>query len=181
MDNQVIIEIVRRWLEEFVIEFNICPFAARELRQAKVRFKVSEAKTDAMLLLSLEQELAYLQANPETETTLLIHPYVCQEFLHYNEFLSVAELFLQQMKLVGEIQIASFHPDYQFAGTDIDDAENFTNRAPFPLLHLLRESSVSRAVDYHPNVDEIPSNNIRLMNDLGNTELKKILAKIVAA
>jgi hypothetical protein len=180
LNKPQIIKIVRRWLADFVIEFNVCPFAGRELREKRILFEVTDATTESQLLADLERALLHLQENPSVETSLLIHPQILQNFADYNDFLGVAELLLQQMQLEGEFQIASFHPDYQFAGTQVDAAENFTNRSPFPLLHLLRESSVSRAVEHHPDVVSIPANNIETMNRIGAPALRRLLANIKA-
>lgn len=178
MNNQHTIQAVRRWLEEFVIKFNICPFAGLELRRGAIKFVVSEATSEARLVADLENELLLLRANSKIETTLLIHPDVLQDFSYYNDFLTVVDRLLLQLELEGEMQIASFHPDYQFAGTATDDAENFTNRAPFPILHILREASVSKAVDGHPDVESIPANNIKRMNSMGASSLRMLMAKI---
>ncbi len=163
---------VRHWLESVVIELNLCPFAKRELINDRVRFAETDARTEVQLLQALEAELERLVGDASIETTLLIHPQVLADFADYNQFLELADGLLLQMELDGVFQIASFHPDYQFADTHPDDAENYTNRSPFPLLHLLREESLARAIEHTPDVDQIPIRNIQTMNELGTEELK---------
>ena len=123
-------------------------------------------------------ELALLKKTPEIETTLLIHPQVLQDFDQYNQFLGFTENVIEQMNMQGDYQIASFHPSYQFAGTKSDDAENYTNRSPYPLLHILREASLEKAIDMHSNTEQIPETNIALMNKLGAKEMAERLDKI---
>jgi hypothetical protein len=165
----------RRWVESVVIDLNLCPFAKRELVKNRVRFSVSGATTEEQLLTALEVELELIASNPLIETTLLIHPAVLQTFADYNQFLGVADSLLLQMKLEGIFQIASFHPDYQFDGTDPDDAENYTNRSPYPMLHLLREESLERAIVDFPDTGNISLGNIELMNSLGGDKLRALL------
>ena len=158
-DKQVV-SAVRKWVETLVVGMNLCPFAKRELVKNRVRFVTTEATTEEQLLLDLQAELELLNADPAIETTLLIHPDVLQDFYDFNDFLGFADSLLLEMKLEGIYQIASFHPDYQFGGTEPADAENYTNRSPYPVLHLLREESLERAIADYPNVDDIPQRNI---------------------
>ena len=167
MGSERVIDSVRKWVESFVVEFNLCPFVKRELVNNRIRFAVTEAATEEQLLIALQTELELLNNDESIETTLLIHPHVLQNFYYYNEFLSVADSLLVEMNLEGVYQIASFHPDYQFGGTDPDDVENYTNRSPYPMLHLLREDSLEKAIANYPDVDQIPTRNIELMNRLG--------------
>jgi hypothetical protein len=120
-------------------------------------------------------ELERLGAERDIATTLLIHPCVLQDFSAYNQFLDAADNLLEHLRLEGVYQVASFHPDYQFAGTAQDDPENYTNRSPYPLLHLLREDSLDLAIASHPDVAGIPVRNIRLMNELGIEKLDRML------
>lgn len=158
-----------------VVGLGLCPFAQRELLNDRVRFVTTEAKDEEQLLIALEAELELLNNDPSIETTLLIHPQVLEDFFIYNEFLNLAEGLLRQMNLEGIYQVASFHPDYQFGGTDPADAENYTNRSPFPLLHIIREASLERAIAGNPDIDQVPAHNIKLMNDLGANRLKALL------
>lgn len=160
-----------------MVGMNLCPFAKRELVKQRVRFTVTEAATEDELLQALQAELELLNADPSIETTLLIHPAVLGDFLDYNQFLDIADALLLQMELDGVYQVASFHPDYQFGGTAPWEAENYTNRAPYPILHLLREESLDRVLGDNPDADEIPQRNIDLMNSMGEEKLKALLAE----
>ena len=173
--DEAVILAVRKWVETFVVGMNLCPFAKRELVKDRVRFLTTAASTQEELLTVLQAELEVLNAEPAVETTLLIHPDVLQDFYAYNDFLNFADGLLVDMGLEGIYQIASFHPDYQFGGTHPDDAENYTNRAPYPVLHLLREESLERVIADYPDVDDIPERNIELMNKLGTDKLQALL------
>jgi hypothetical protein len=175
LEDDRIAAVSRQWVESVVIDLNLCPFAKRELVKNRVHFSVSGATTEERLLTALEVELELIANNPLIETTLLIHPVVLQTFADYNQFLGVADNLLLQMKLEGIYQIASFHPDYQFAGTGPNDAENYTNRSPYPMLHLLREESLERAIVDFPDTGNIPVRNIELMNSLGGDKLRALL------
>lgn len=169
MDDAQIITKTCRWLERAVIGLNLCPFAAGPYRAGRVHFVVSHERTAAGLSRQLERamlDLCALTAR-QRETTLLIHPWVLNDFRAYNDFLDVCDALLAQLGLAGELQVASFHPDYQFAGTAPQDIENFTNRSPFPTLHLLREASVSHAVD-GTNTEAIYLDNIETLRELGH-------------
>ena len=169
-DDDQIIAATRKWLEKAVIGLNLCPFAKAVYVKQQVRFVVSSATTPEALLETLMDELQLLSdTDPEvTDTTLLIHPFVLTEFLDYNEFLDVADATVEDMQLDGELQVASFHPNYQFADTDINDISNFTNRAPYPILHLLREDSIERAVEAFPEASDIFDKNIETLEKLGH-------------
>lgn len=164
-----VIAATRRWLEGAVIGLNLCPFARAPLAAGRIRFSVSRAETEEALLDDLQSELRRLvAASPEEcETSLLIHPHVLADFADYNDFLDAADKVLKRLKLVGHIQIASFHPDYQFSGTRADDMGNFTNRSPYPMLHLLREDSIEHALAAYPEPDRIYRRNIEALRALG--------------
>lgn len=166
----------RQWLDDVVIGLNLCPFAKKEVVKQRVRFQVSDAASEDELLKALHGELRQLEEHPETETTLLIHPGILADFSDYNDFLDVADGLLVEMALDGVYQVASFHPDYQFAGTAPADPENYTNRSPFPMLHLLREASVETAIESYPGTDAIPDQNVELMNRMGTARLQALLA-----
>lgn len=176
LEERSVIEATRKWVEDVVVGYNLCPFAKRELVRDRVRFVVSEAGNEDALLQALQTELLRLDDEPEIETTLLIHPHVLKDFELYNEFLGAADGLLTYLDMEGVYQIASFHPDYQFADTEQGAAENYTNRSPFPMLHLLREASLEVAIDSHPDVDGIPPRNIELMNKLGAEKMREILS-----
>jgi uncharacterized protein len=169
-DDDQIIAATERWVERAVIGLNLCPFAKAVQVKRQVRYVVSPATTAEALLEQLMNELQLLSdTDPEiTDTTLLIHPFVLNDFLDYNEFLDIADAAIEDMQLDGELQIASFHPDYQFADTDINDISNFTNRAPYPILQLLREDSIERAVEAFPEAEAIFEKNIETMEKLGH-------------
>ena len=169
-DHDRVIADTRRWLERAVIGLNLCPFAKSAYLQQRVHIAVSAATTPEQLLVELAAELEDLRdSDPaQRETSLLVHPQVLSDFLDYNDFLDTADAALEALELDGVIQVASFHPDYQFDGTAPGDAENNSNRSPWPLLHLLREASVEQAVASHPDIDAVPARNIATLRELGN-------------
>lgn len=166
-----------RWLQRAVIGLNLCPFAKAVHVRGQVHFVLSEATTPEELLEDLGAELLRLRDTPATEidTTLLIHPGVLGDFLDYNDFLEDADALVEELGLEGVLQVASFHPDYQFAGTGPDDVENFTNRSPYPTLHLLREDSVARAVEAFPDPDAIVDRNVETLRRLGRDGWRALL------
>ena len=163
-------------LEKAVIGLNLCPFAKSVQIKNQIRYFVSEARTPEELLQDLIAEFEVLAeaSSEKLETTLLIHPYVLTDFLDYNEFLDIADGALEDADLDGILQVASFHPDYQFADTQFDDIENFTNRSPYPTLHLLREESIDKAVEAFPEADAIYEKNIKTLRDLGLEGWRKL-------
>ena len=168
----------KAWLEKAVIGLNLCPFAKSVHVKDQIRYVVSEASTPQELLEELVQELqllAEIDIN-EVETTLLIHPRVLQDFDDYNAFLDIADEALTQLDLDGVLQVASFHPDYQFEGTEADDISNYTNRSPFPTLHLIREESIDRAVAAYPDAESIYERNIELLQRMGHDGWKKLFS-----
>ena len=167
----------RRWLERAVSGLNLCPFAKAVYVKEQVRFVHSDATTPEALLAQLGEELVLLRDTPagEIDTTLIVHPDVLGDFLDYNDFLDEADALVAALELEGVLQVASFHPDYQFAGTEPGDASNCTNRAPFPTLHLLREDSVARAVAAYPDPDVIVERNIATLEQLGADGYRKLL------
>ena len=172
-DADTVITDTRRWLDRAVIGLNLCPFAKAVVVKDQIRFVVSEARTPEALALQLQQELQHLAAaDPEVlDTTLLIHPQVLQDFADYNDFLDVADALLDELGLDGELQIASFHPDYTFADSEPDesgeDVADCSNRAPYPTLHLLREASIERAVATFPDAADIYERNVDTLRRLG--------------
>lgn len=166
----------RQWLVKAVIGLNLCPFAKSVHVKEQVRYVVSDATSEEALLADLLHELEWLyDADPEkVETTLLVHPYVLTDFLDYNEFLDVADAAVSELEMDGEIQVASFHPDYRFAGSGPDDIENYSNRAPYPTLHLLRETSIAKAVAAFPDAAGIYGRNIETLRRLGHAGWKQL-------
>ena len=157
------------WLEKAVIGLNLCPFAKAVHSKGQIRWVLADATEPAALLALLVQELQHLAAaDPEaTDTTLIVHPQVLQDFLDFNDFLGLADDALAELGLDGVLQIASFHPQFQFAGTATDDITNATNQSPHPTLHLLREDSVARAVAAFPEAEAIFERNVETMQRLG--------------
>lgn len=165
-----VVAATRSWLERAVIGLGLCPFAEAVHLRNQIRYRVSEQVSIAGLVQELTEELQQLHAaDPlRCETSLLIHPQVLNDFGDYNEFLNEADAVVRSLGLEGELQIASFHPQYRFADSEPDDMANYSNRSPHPMLHLLREASVSRAVASYPQVDEIGVRNIGTLRRLGH-------------
>ncbi|PKV14446.1 MULTISPECIES: DUF1415 domain-containing protein [Xanthomonas] len=167
----------RKWIERAVIGLNLCPFAKAVYVKDQVRLVLSDASTPEALLEQLAEELVLLRDTPaeQIDTTLIVHPDVLTDFLDYNDFLDNADAAVEALDLQGVLQVASFHPDYQFAGAALDDVANFTNRSPFPTLHLLREDSVERAVAAFPDPDVIVERNIQTLERLGRDGWERVL------
>jgi len=174
-NDQKIINAVRAWLSSVVIGLNLCPFAQAEYRRNSIRYTVSKAASNEQLLQDLVIELALLKKEPSIETTLLIHPGRLTDFNEYIEFLNFADQLIDKMGFKGDYQIASFHPNYCFADAQKDDAANYTNRSPHPMLHILREASVEQAIAKHTDIDSIPDNNIKRLNKLGSAHMFAML------
>ncbi len=179
--EQVVLK-TRSWVERAVIGLNLCPFAKAPYARQAIRYVVSGASDADRLLDDLEYELTALNlADPtETETTLLIHPLTMTRFLDFHFFLSEAEAMLAQLDLRGKLQVAPFHPHFEFADTRQDSVENFSNRSPYPTLHLLRESSVSRAVSLIADPAVIYRNNIATLRELGHAGCEGLWSELSA-
>jgi hypothetical protein len=179
MDKQAIIERTRRWIAAMVIDLNLCPFARRVFEAGTIRYVVTPANDKKTLLSDLSGELEALAAvsSALVETTLLIHPRALGNFVAYNDFLDVGDQRVRDLGLRGVLQIASFHPHYQFAGTVASAVENYTNRSPYPMLHLLREDSITAMACDPRELLEIPERNIQTLRNLGR---KRILEKLKA-
>jgi uncharacterized protein len=174
--TEAILAATKEWLEKAVIGLNLCPFAKAVYGKDQIRYVISEAESTGELLAELADELQSLaMADPaKTDTTLLIHPRVLTNFWEYNEFLEIADEAVAGLELEGVLQIASFHPRYQFAGSATDDIANYTNRSPYPMLHLLREASVERAVTAFPEAAEIYEKNIVTLRRLGREGWRRL-------
>lgn len=175
MDEQIIDD-VRQWLDEVVIGQQLCPFAATPRDENRVRIAVSHATDEEALLKDLQAELEHLSDTPaaELETTLLAIPDLLEDFEDYNDFLDLVDMWLEQFGWEGEMQVASFHPHYQFADTEADDAGNLTNRSPWPLLHIIREESLEQVLEHFPDAEAIPERNIERMRALSAEERKRL-------
>lgn len=181
MESRRIVQSTQQWIELFVVQLNLCPFARRELERQAVRYRVSAACSSVDLLAVLEQEFEQLVRHEDIETTFLIHPLVLLDFHEYNQFLDVCDDLLVESNLAGVFQVASFHPRYQFANTQPEDPENYSNRSPFPMLHLLREDSVEDAVQKHADVDQIPQRNLVTLDNVGHERLEAMWQDCVNA
>lgn len=170
-DTQTVSEHTRRWLEKAVIGLNLCPFAKAPYVKKQVRIAVSRAKHSDGFLEDLDRELQTLADTPaeELETTLLVHPVLFADFLEFNDMLDFAEQAVADNGLEGIIQIAPFHPDFRFEGTEADDISNYTNRSPYPTLHLIREDSIARAAEAFPDAEAIFGRNIALLEKMGKS------------
>ncbi|MCB0550108.1 MAG: DUF1415 domain-containing protein [Phaeodactylibacter sp.] len=171
------IEQTRRWLEKIVVGLNLCPFARLPFSTGRVRYVLYEGADMVALAKLMVQEAQYLSHTPveEVETTLLILPNALPDFLDYLDFMDEAEWLIRENGLEGVIQVASFHPLYQFAGTESDAPENYTNRSPYPMLHLLREESIEQALEHYKDPEKIPEHNIEKMRELGLQGVRKLM------
>jgi hypothetical protein len=175
---EAVIKATERWLRDFVVALDLCPFARFPLEAGKIIFTVSVAQDTERLTEDLLEAIKTLEQRPEIETTLLIHPSVLTEFDAYLDYVAAAEASMAHLGYEGIFQIASFHPDYCFDGEAEDDAANFTNRSPYPMLHLLREASLTQVIDARPDITEVPQRNIRRLRELGLKGLNAYLSGI---
>jgi len=175
LDRAAVVGPTKKWVETMVVGLNFCPFARAALQKESIRFSLVESTSEQELLAALSAELSFMRQNADIETSLLIHPQVLVSFHEYNQFLQVAEALLEDLGFAGELQIASFHPDYQFAGTMPEDAENYTNKSPFPMLHILREESLSKVLQNYSDPEAIPEQNIKLLQEMGAEEAQAML------
>lgn len=170
MNHEQVIADTRDWVAKAVIGLNLCPFAKAVHVNERIRYVVSDATEPEALLKDLARELLALnRADPdEVDTTLVIHPNVLTDFLDFNDFLDAADALIEDLKLDGILQIADFHPAYQFADSEPDDIANYSNRSPYPTLHILREDSIERAVEAMPDTAAIYENNLETLGKLGH-------------
>ena len=168
--ERIVIEDTQKWLLDAVVGLNLCPFAKSVVVKDMVRYRVCSSADPADLLTMLRKELQHLaEADPDKlDTTLLIAPNALPDFLDFNDFLADCDEVLMDLELDGVLQVADFHPRYQFGGTAEGDIENFTNRTPYPTLHLLREASIDKAVEAYPDASLIFERNIEVLNKLGH-------------
>lgn len=178
MDAEAVIADTRRWIQDAVIGLNLCPFARRVFDGKLIRYAVTDASDAQALGAALTEQLRALVQTPaeEVETAFLIHPHVLTDFLDYNDFVVESEELLAELELEGVVQVVGFHPRYQFAGTRPDDLENYTNRSPFPMLHLLREDSITKVNDDPEKLLDVPARNIETLRRLGRAKLLELLA-----
>jgi uncharacterized protein len=166
--NNQVIESTIEWLEKFVIKHNLCPFAVKPFRDNRIRYVSCPASNEKELADILIDEILLLKdADPnETETTLVIMPFVLTDFLDYNQFLNVVDSIIDNLNVKGDLQVASFHPDYQFADLEKDDVRNYTNRSPYPMFHIIREDSIEKAREMM-DTESIPDRNMQLLINIG--------------
>lgn len=173
--SEEIIQQTKNWIYKVVIGLNFCPFAKREMMRDRVRYVVSTKKSLEQVLLEYVEELKKLDADDSIETTLLIYPNSFDVFEDYLDLVELGQQFLEQLDYEGIYQLATFHPDYCFGDVATTDPSNFTNRSPYPILHLLREESIEKALDHYEDPAAIPDKNIALAREKGTTVLQKIL------
>lgn len=162
------------WVRSFIVAHNICPFARYELARPDMRIQVTQARKTRAALSALEDECLWMEQHPQVETSLIVMPALCRSFSAYLEFVAQAEDFLFDAGYEGIYQLATFHPDYYFADSDPDDAANFTNRSPYPMLHLLRESSVEKAIAHYGDTQKIPERNIEYLTQMGRPTVEAL-------
>ena len=177
MEKQLIIEKSKTWVERFVIGLQLCPFAKQPFDKEQVRFEVCFEKNMEMQLIAFWKEIELLSETPKEviSNTILIYPNSLDDFGKYLDLYDLAEQLLFEQQKNGVFQLASFHPDYQFEGTEKDDVSNYTNRSPFPFLHILRIEEVEEAIASHPDIEGVPERNMEMMKDLGKDRLLKLL------
>ncbi|MCB5160431.1 DUF1415 domain-containing protein [Marinomonas algarum] len=169
------------WVKEFIVAFNVCPFAQREVEKDSVRCVVLRSKKMNVALEELMAEVQWLDEHPETETTLLVFPTLFQDFHRYLDFVETAEDLMADQGCEGVYQLATFHPNYCFSGAEADDVSNYTNRSPYPMLHLLREASLDKAIEFYGDTSDIPNNNIDKMEALGKPALDDVFSGCMRA
>lgn len=177
--DEYLIQHTQNWIRSFIISLNICPFANREVERGSLRIEVCDTKKTAAALEKFMAEVQLLDNDPAIATTLLILPSLGDNFFHYLDFVELAEALLYEQGYEGIYQLASFHPQYCFEGADFDDASNYTNRSPYPMLHILAEESVEKVIAFYGDTQKIPEANIKAMYRLGLEEIRRILAGCV--
>ena len=171
-----IIAQTKKWITDVVVGCNFCPFAAREIKRGSIHYEVLFEATDEDTLKAVVKIFSLLDADDTIETALIIMPEAYDAFANYLEIVDKAEHLLENENYEGIYQIASFHPQYLFAGSTIIDPSNYTNRSPHPMLHFLREESVSKAIDAHPNIDDVPEQNVQFATEKGLDYMHKLFA-----
>ena len=174
--DQPLITATQTWLKTIIIDYSLCPFAKRELDRGSIYFSVNHETDIERCLLDLLSEFERLNTDDGIETSLLIYAEAFKDFDDYLDFLELAEAVLSEQDYEGIYQLASFHPDYRFEGAPKDDPANYTNRSPYPMIHILRETSLEKAIDSYPNPEQIPERNIELMRELGIAKVQSLLA-----
>jgi uncharacterized protein len=176
-DDKVIAQ-TKKWITDVVIGCNFCPFAAKEMKRGSIHYEVLVEATNETTLQSVVNIFSLLDNDDTIETALIILPNAYDSFTAYLDIVDKAESLLEKEDYEGVYQIASFHPQYLFAGSSSIDPSNYTNRSPYPMLHFLREESVSKAVDAHPNIDDVPEQNVQFAKEKGLEYMQKLFAAV---
>jgi hypothetical protein len=175
-DSEAVIALTKKWIREVVVGCNFCPFASKELKRGSIYYEVIAVADLEAVLQAAALALQQLDNEPDIETSLLILPNQFQLFDEYLELVELTEALIEKENYEGIYQVASFHPAYLFAGSNDEDPSNYTNRSPYPMLHFLREESVSRAIDSYPDIDGVPERNIRFTQEKGLLFMQQLLA-----
>lgn len=173
--DELVSQQTKNWVERFIVALNVCPFAKREVERDSIRLSIVRSKKAQVALEELMAEIAWLDENPETETSLVVFPTLFKDFHDYLDFVFMTEDLMAEQGCEGIYQVATFHPDYCFEGVDQDDVSNYTNRSPYPMIHLLREASVEKAIEFYGDTSTIPDDNIALMEEMGQQKVEEIL------
>ena len=175
-NTELIMREVGDWLNDVVIGLNLCPFAAKPMRNLQIKTFVSHAETEETLLQDILEQLLELEttSSEKIDTTLVVVPDMLSDFYDYNLFIDWIEALLRQQNWQGIFQLATFHPNYCFGGTEPEDAENLTNRSPYPIFHLLREDSMEKVLKHYPNPESIPDKNIERVESLSEKEKQQL-------
>jgi uncharacterized protein len=176
LDSDTIIAQTKKWITDVVIGCNFCPFAAREMKRGSIHYEVLVDATNETTLQAVVKIFSLLDSDEKIETALIILPHAYDSFTNYLDIVAKAETLLENENYEGIYQLASFHPQYLFAGSTIIDPSNYTNRSPYPMLHFLREDSVSKAIDSHPNIDNVPEQNVQFSKEKGLEYMQKLFA-----
>lgn len=177
LSEELVIEQTQSWVRSFIVGMNVCPFAKREVDRGTVRYVVIRSRQPNVALAELMAEIDWLDQHPEAETTLMIFPSLFTDFLSYLDFVDDSEQLMFEQECEGVYQLATFHPKYCFAGAEDDDVSNYTNRSPYPMLHILREASLEKAIEFYGDTAEIPERNIKLMEETGREALAKLMQR----
>lgn len=175
LSDQQMIDKTKNWVTSFIVKLNICPFAKRELARNSLKYNVVQAKKLTQALESLLTELIFLDKNPSVETTLMLFPFLFKDFYQYLDFVDDAERLINEQGYEGIYQLATFHPDYCFADAEFDDVSNYTNRSPYPMIHILREESLEKAIKNYGDTEKIPQKNIETLKNIGLEKIKQLL------
>lgn len=178
MSEHIAVQQTKQWLQQIIIELNFCPFAKKEFVNQTIDYQVSQAKKVKVALKELSEQCQYLTENEEIETTLIIFEQGFTNFLDFLALIEQAEQLLVEQAFEGFLQLAHFHPEYYFADSDYDDASNYTNRSPYPTLHLIREQSIEKVLSVYQQPEKIPENNIALARQKGSAYFNAILSSI---